>query len=317
MNDHHTDDFLHQLREPPSPEFTHQLAARLTTIDARATRRAPWSALPRLTPRRATLAAASLGALALAVVALTNPFAGGPSPADAQAILERAQTAAASPAASYHLRATSQQADGTTSSIESWSRGPNYKTEEVTRNAAGAVVRRSGGGSTPTQAWKWFEQNGQTHASIFTIPEGKAGAGASGGKLEAITLDGLIAALGQRGCGTAERQGDATVAGRPAYVVAVTFGACAGAKPGALGPGSRTVTAVDRETFLLLRNETADPAGRLVSRYEVTSIEYNVSIPDSVFTYTPPPGAIVDRVNADEPKPGAPAKPTPTPAATR
>ena len=50
---------------------------------------------------------------------------------------------------------------------------------------------------------------------------------------------------------------------------------------------------VDKQSFLPLKTEVRNPAGVVLDRSEVTSVEYNIAIPDSVFAYTPPPGASV------------------------
>jgi outer membrane lipoprotein-sorting protein len=48
---------------------------------------------------------------------------------------------------------------------------------------------------------------------------------------------------------------------------------------------------VDKVSFLPLKTEMRDANGTLMDRSEVTSVEYNVAIPDAVFTYTAPAGA--------------------------
>jgi hypothetical protein len=58
----------------------------------------------------------------------------------------------------------------------------------------------------------------------------------------------------------------------------------------ARAPAPAHVTWVDKETYLPLKMEAYTRDGNLQHRYEVTSIEYDVSIPDSVFKDVPPRG---------------------------
>jgi outer membrane lipoprotein-sorting protein len=109
-------------------------------------------------------------------------------------------------------------------------------------------------------------------------------------------------------CMNAQQQGEATVANRAAYVIAVTPkpGGCAPtlgtSKAGPAQSGGKNVADVgigqmlvwvDKQSFLPLKTEVRNPAGVLLERSEVTSVQYNVSLPDATFTYTPPPGATV------------------------
>jgi MucB/RseB N-terminal domain len=50
---------------------------------------------------------------------------------------------------------------------------------------------------------------------------------------------------------------------------------------------------VDKETFLPLKTEVKDASGRVLDRSEVTSVEFGVSMPDTLFSYSPPPGVHV------------------------
>ena len=45
---------------------------------------------------------------------------------------------------------------------------------------------------------------------------------------------------------------------------------------------------VDKRSFLPLRMEVRDSGGVIIDRSEVTSVEYDVSIPSGTFTYAPP-----------------------------
>lgn len=87
-------------------------------------------------------------------------------------------------------------------------------------------------------------------------------------------------------CAEPKRTGEATIAGRPVFVVENDFSAClpADAPPEMKG---RHVRWVDQKTFLPLKMTMFDQSGNLVDRYEVTSIEYDVEIPAKTFTDLP------------------------------
>lgn len=69
-------------------------------------------------------------------------------------------------------------------------------------------------------------------------------------------------------------------------------GRAAGGNPGQVNLGQMTVW-VDTQTFLPLKVETKATDGTVLDQGEVTSITYNVQIPDSTFAYTPPANAMV------------------------
>ncbi len=50
---------------------------------------------------------------------------------------------------------------------------------------------------------------------------------------------------------------------------------------------------VDKSSFLPLKTEVRDTSGTLLERSAVTSVQYNVSIAPSTFSYTPLPGVTV------------------------
>jgi outer membrane lipoprotein-sorting protein len=103
---------------------------------------------------------------------------------------------------------------------------------------------------------------------------------------EAKDVDEDVFVVGE-GCAEPKRTGEATIAGRPVFVVENDFSAClpANAPPALKG---RHVRWVDQKTFLPLKMERYDQGGDLVDRYEVTSIEYDVEIAARTFTELPP-----------------------------
>ena len=88
-------------------------------------------------------------------------------------------------------------------------------------------------------------------------------------------------------CPEPRRTGEATIAGRPVFVVEADMSRCMpeGAPDELRG---RHVRWVDQKSFLPLKMEMYGRNGSLMDRYEVTSIEYDGSIADSSFTQLPP-----------------------------
>ena len=118
-------------------------------------------------------------------------------------------------------------------------------------------------------------------------------------------------------CPEPRRKGEATVAGRPVFVVEADMSQCMpeGAPDELHG---RHLRWVDQKTFLPLKMEMYDKHGKLVDRYEVTSIEYDVAIPDSTFSQLPPGTTVREPKLLPPPdgvRPGVlPAKPVTPPA---
>lgn len=95
--------------------------------------------------------------------------------------------------------------------------------------------------------------------------------------------------------------GEATVAGRPAYIIDLGPYLCASGfrmdTNGTITPfpptppeqqGRHTMW-IDKQTYFALKSENYNLDGTLSSRQEVTQIEYNIAIPDVVFAYALPP----------------------------
>jgi hypothetical protein len=100
------------------------------------------------------------------------------------------------------------------------------------------------------------------------------------------------------------------VANRKVHVVEMNHSACLPADAPTELRG-RVVTWADRETYLPLKIEHYGTDGKLVHSYEVTSIEYDVTIPDPVFKDVPPSGTV--RIQLPKPSFGTPAAPAPPP----
>jgi hypothetical protein len=87
-------------------------------------------------------------------------------------------------------------------------------------------------------------------------------------------------------CPEPKRTGEATVAGRAVLVIENDFSTCLPANAPVKLP-ARHIRWVDKTTYLPLKMEAYDKSGKLVDRYEVTSIEYDVLIADKTFTELP------------------------------
>ena len=160
------------------------------------------------------------------------------------------------------------------------------------------------------QAWMISTENGQTRVVHTTgttwndplqapVPQTSVG-------------DLLRQYASRKGCMGATLGGQTSVAGRPTYVIDLQFRpnscpsagptpapdnpkAALGGKPAA-GQDSQVdhmTVWVDSQTYLPLKTEVRNAANALLDRSEVTSVNYNVTIPDSTFTYETPAGAVV------------------------
>lgn len=97
-------------------------------------------------------------------------------------------------------------------------------------------------------------------------------------------------------------QGEETVAGRKAYVLAFPTGTPSASAPEMNGP--RTVW-VDEESYFVLKVvQISGTDGKWLETMEVTSVQYNVAVDPALFNFAPPTGAKVDD---QRPKP-APTK---------
>jgi outer membrane lipoprotein-sorting protein len=246
---------------------------------------------------------ATVAILILSILAVSAPWDRATQAVSAQTILDRARDASSdAPAASigsYHVTATGTEPKGdganqrpVTMHGQLWYAGKDrWRTEEIVSDASGAVIETGGTIVNGTQAWRYSTQDGQTRVMTRT---GQTNARDPWDGMSNIhSLAELLATASREGCGTAQQQGETTIAGRVAYIVAVTPNpqGCSGKFEQA--PRGRMVLSVDKQTFLPLKLEQYRADGTLQASLEATGIEYNVAIPDNTFTYTPPPGAIV------------------------
>lgn len=148
--------------------------------------------------------------------------------------------------------------------------------------SAGGVASPPSGKPTTvagTRVERHESGDGKESSVVFIVrkPDGDAKPGEEG--KEDIVI------MGQN-CPEPKRTGEGTVAGRAVFVVENDFSACLPADAPDEMRG-RHVRWVDQKTYLPLKMESYDNKGTLVDRYEVTSIEYDVAIPEMTFTDLP------------------------------
>ncbi len=274
--------------------------------------------------RRRSILGFTTVALAL-VLSATFPLWNPAQSVSADVILSRAQQAAtgvSSTVLTYHLQMTRTVAGkgSATVTTEIWFDGRDrQRSDQVVRDQSGATSSQEvifNG----AQTWIALTENGQTRAVHTT---GTTWSNPFDDPTQQTSLADVLAGYSsQKSCLTAEQKGEATVAHRPTYVIVLhpkpngcpqPDGAASGSsavdgkqiKAGQAGQkkaaanrssdnaiGQMTIW-VDQQTFLPLKTEVRDSAGVVVDRSEVTSVEYNVAIPDSTFSYTPPSGVTV------------------------
>jgi len=267
--------------------------------------------------------AAAAALVALLFVALTPGWIGTDA-VSAETILDRAASTAAGSLTvrTYHLLMTGQSpAKGVeTSTTEVWFDGPDRQrsTERVV-GASGTTDLTQDVIFNGPETWIVSTDKGQSR-TIHTIgthwnkPADDPSAQGS--------LADLLNRYGDKQCVAARLQsGEGTVAGQPTYVIDVA------PKPAACGPRpevspvpqqaarvSGQVTSsrlenmsqplvrvwVDKHSFLPLKTEVRDPSGAVLERSEVTRVDYNVSVPDATFTYTPPAGMQISTFNGGD-----------------
>lgn len=318
---------LHRAYAEPEPReafatlLGRQIAAEAACRHERAGR--SWrSAAAVLRQRRSLAGLGFAAALAIAASGAIVLMAGRSQAVSAEAILARAQAATISaPAggpASFHLRLIETGYNGTEQHrfvTEVWAAGAGHeRIEEAALDAAGQPGETAGTVIDGSSEWRFSTQNGHTEVTQVAHDAAK---GIDFGPL-GENLAAVMAELGQSACSSVSQRGEASVAGRPVYVIAVSVPATclkggtgkagADAQAGTNAPTPHTTFWVDKETYLPLKIESTD--GTAGKGFEVTSVAYNIAIPASTFAYAPPPGATVhDCRDATATGCGKPAKP--------
>jgi outer membrane lipoprotein-sorting protein len=284
-----------------------------------------WPALRlRAQRRRRELRAWLLPGVAAAVVAIVvgaGLLLGlrGAQSVSAETILDRAAGAAGDAATvdTYHLTMLRQN-----DTTEVWFGGPDrQRTTEHAQDATGAPVLVQDVIFNGAETWLVSNDNGQLRVihTLGTQWNKPADAPSAQGGLSE-----LLSRYSTKQCMAVHLEPqDASVAGQSTYVldVAKTAAACpapAASSPVAApspGPSQVRVTGqlqgsrldnvnlptvrvwVDKQSFLPLKTEVRDASGTVLEHSEVTHVEYNVTIPDAIFSYAPPAGVSVSTFN--------------------
>ena len=237
------------------------------------------------------LALAAFGLAVTAVFALPS-LRDGAEPVSAQEILARATGPAAG--TSYHqvyiIGTVETSGAGSTGSesnpqlqrVEVWYRDAEHVRLEIRNVDASGTV----GGLVAAQVrngdevWYLMEDGGTdngppilriTHGTVRSVP-----GSVSLGDILRLPNDFGSALEKYRGkCSSPSLKGESEVAGRTAYMLDVC-----GAK-----------LWIDKSTYIVLRAEESE--GSVVGKSEVLQFEADVAIPDAVFDYRPPAGAMV------------------------
>lgn len=249
-----------------------------------------------------------LGLAALLVLTLIAGYAalGTPQPVGAQAILERAQATAISPASSgirsivmtvhqisyAHTLADGREFRGQQSDATLWYQAPNKIRIDSTLTQEQTPARHVVMVSDGTTEWTY-----DAHDQIVTIAEPSGSIWGT----QATTLDEVLQQ--QAACHHPQLLPDETVAGRASYVIDLGMSTCSslGGQP----VTDRYTIWVDKATFLMLKMVTTSSTGTPLSTSETTKIQYNTPVEASRFTFTPPAGAIVEDKRPGPPPGGA------------
>ncbi len=277
--------------------------------------------------RRSVAGLAAAVVLALAVGGYLAAMR--PAPVSAEEIVRKAQEAVASPAAAgiksfvSTEKTVSRPANARMNGYEGY-RGDEeirsetkrwYQAPNRWRIEAGGTVIDAQGKELPSRAWHWISvgdghdvwrydarSNEVAVHQLEVSPSGKTDSFGAESPLGQGTVDPQKALQTSNPNVRPKLQGQETVAGREAYVLAFPPETRSASAPEMNGP--RTVW-VDKESYFVLKVvQYSGTDGKLLSTTEVTSVQYNVAIDQTLFTFTPPQGAKVDD---QRPKP-APTK---------
>jgi outer membrane lipoprotein-sorting protein len=287
----------------PESDFRQRLESRLLhQLGEPAAELNPAGSPLAMTRRRFTRVAigglASAAALTLALFA-QNHLAQQPAEVSAAELLDRAEKSLADPLSaglkSYHLTSRSSgklPLNGQTmaSTGEQWFSPPNRtRTESRTTSADGKS--QISGAIYIDGEFTTYGTPGAPSSTLAVMPKGiiwyRAESSTPGGAGEGEVVKREVNERIEKKmvCLKPDRKGETTVAGRTAYLVENTL--CDPSDAAAPLKGGRHVMAIDKETSIPLKVENYNAAGELELLYELTKLEYDIPIPDSIFTQIP------------------------------
>jgi outer membrane lipoprotein-sorting protein len=244
--------------------------------------------------RPLALAAAVAGlALVIGASGLFNGRSG--DVVSAQEIVQRATAAAGAGASlsqvqSYHIAATTTVSEmkGTgVMTTETWYAGPDRVRTE-SRDVSGAVL--DGHVIDAPDFWLYVTTPDGRMAVVHGPSDTLSGAVMDRNLPRATSLSDLLDSYKPSDCLGASVAGEETVLGRAAYKIELGGSGNCDAKK---AEGKQMTLWVDEQLYLPLRSVQYDVNGDVASTYEVTQLDIDTQIPDSVFGYQPPAGATV------------------------
>lgn len=271
----------------------------------------PWRPVLALTA--AAMLVLGLAGAALATLLWTNQ----PKPVSAQTIVQRAITAAFTrsgassfvmseqaalwPAQGYRSFGFSA-ADVVRSTLTRWYRAPNHwrvqtsgtatpRSRQVGLSALAVPGVFVSDGST---VWDYCQPCHSVQIEPFAGQSGPGDLSPFGQDTSGRPAASLSSLLQQaRACYTPRRLGDASVAGRPTYVIDLEPARCY--SNSAHEDDGRRVIWVDKQTFFTLKSVlySVYDRTRVFQTATVTRVQYNVALAPATFTYTPPLGVAV------------------------
>jgi outer membrane lipoprotein-sorting protein len=255
--------------------------------------------------RRLVISVGAAVLLAL-IIGATSPLWNSAELVNAQVLLDQAQAAADSPATavhSYHLQLTRQGPgkDNAPRSTEIWFGGSDrQRSIDVVKDASGTVLLSTEVVFNGAHVWIATAEQAQTQV-VHTVGTTWNKPAEDPSRQHSLT-DVLTQYSGDKSCMNAQLQGEASVAGQATYVIVATpkflcwpkesIGQ-SGWRPTEDNQFAQMRVWVDKVSYLPLKTEVRNPSGVVLDRSEVTNVQYNIAIPDSTFSYTPPAGASV------------------------
>lgn len=261
--------------------------------------------------------------LALTALGISVRWVARPQSVSAQVVLRRMEAALTDPAAmkvtSFHFTETITYppffhfptVQGSPESAvnlpalsgqqEIWLAPSHHLRSEGSNLASDGTVQQYLSVSDGATTWMATIDGSGTHVLVNTVSSSAPDWDFStffGGSVANLTQ--LVDQVRTSGCRTVDLRGQEMIAGRSAYIVDIGANTC-GAHP-TIAPSSfgifdtfdgRQVLWVDAETFFPLKMQQYGPNGTAGLGYTMTSIAYNPTLPDGLFTYIPPPGAEV------------------------